>query len=169
MSKPLARYQDDKDLDSMLRDRDRAGDPMLAFMQKKRVKQDATSGKKGKCLTIWFPNFLLCVASWVFFGLWSSVWEQQEHVCFLYWIKLQVSYKATDLTVLSFCAEKPKYKGPAPPPNRFNLQPGYRWDGVDRSNGFEKKRFTMLANKGAAREEAYKWSTEDMWSGKIYI
>lgn len=47
MSKPLARYKDDTDLDQMLKDRDRAGDPMLAFVQKKKVKQDRLAGKKG--------------------------------------------------------------------------------------------------------------------------
>ena len=47
MSKPLARYKDDQDLDRMLRDRERAEDPMLAFMQKKKSKQDTIAGKKG--------------------------------------------------------------------------------------------------------------------------
>ena len=47
MSKPLARYKNDEDLDKMLRDRERAEDPMLAFMQKQKAKQDVIAGKKG--------------------------------------------------------------------------------------------------------------------------
>ena len=45
---------------------------------------------------------------------------------------------------------------------RFNIWPGYRWDGVDRSNGYEKKLFESIANRHAKSQEAYLWSVEDM-------
>lgn len=106
MSKPLARYGDDSDLDKLLRDKERLDDPMLQEIRKKR--------------------------------------EEEE--------------KARNPNLKVF----PKYKGPPPPPNRFNIQPGYRWDGVDRSTGYEAKIFLRQSNAEANQEEAYRWSTQDM-------
>ena len=48
------------------------------------------------------------------------------------------------------------------PPNRFDIQPGHRWDGVDRANGFEN-RYLDQANKFKANQESfYKWASKEM-------
>ncbi|GJQ84224.1 hypothetical protein Trydic_g2892 [Trypoxylus dichotomus] len=103
MSKPLARYADDEDLERHLKEMEREGDPMLQYLRKKRQKKDVEMGK----------------------------------------------------------ASKPQFEGEFMP-NRYGIRPGHRWDGVDRSNGYEKKWFGIMNSRKAEQEDAYKWSTEDM-------
>ena len=57
---------------------------------------------------------------------------------------------------------KPRYKGPAPQPNRFGIMPGYRWDGRDRGNGWEATVANAAAAKVRNKDAAYQWSTSDM-------
>lgn len=46
--KPLARHIDDEDLDRMLREQEREGDPMAAMLRKKKDKNAKLQGIKGK-------------------------------------------------------------------------------------------------------------------------
>jgi pre-mRNA-splicing factor CWC26 len=43
MSKPLARYADDKDLEEHLRNQEREGDPMLEYIRSKKTEETAKS------------------------------------------------------------------------------------------------------------------------------
>ncbi|KAG0274771.1 hypothetical protein BGZ95_009480 [Linnemannia exigua] len=55
----------------------------------------------------------------------------------------------------------PLYQGNFPS-NRFNIRPGFRWDGVDRSTGFEKDYIQRMNTRKHNAHEAHMWSVEDM-------
>ena len=55
---------------------------------------------------------------------------------------------------------KPLYKGAAPP-NRYGIRPGYRWDGVDRGNGFEAEWFKARNKKSNRAELEYAWQMDE--------
>lgn len=111
MSKPLARYKDDEDLDKHLKEQELIDDPMLEYFRKRKEEK-----------------------------------EQQEQL-----------KKTGEVWVM------PKYESRVPPPiNRYDIWPGYRWDGVDRGNGFEARLLAKRNEKQANEEEDYKYSSLDL-------
>ncbi len=55
---------------------------------------------------------------------------------------------------------KELYKG-ASMPNRYGIRPGYRWDGVDRGNGFEKEWFAVRNRSANVRDLEYAWQMDE--------
>lgn len=57
---------------------------------------------------------------------------------------------------------KPAYSGPPGPPNRYNIRPGYRWDGVDRGNNWEAKVLLHRNRAAVQKEKQYLNAVADM-------
>lgn len=55
---------------------------------------------------------------------------------------------------------RPMYQGNAAP-NRYGIRPGHRWDGVDRSNGFESEWFKARNRQENKRNLEYQWQMDE--------
>lgn len=56
--------------------------------------------------------------------------------------------------------KRKEYQGAAAP-NRYGIRPGWRWDGVDRGNGFEKEWFQARGRKTRNENLEYQWALDE--------
>ncbi|KAL5713661.1 hypothetical protein ACHQM5_015717 [Ranunculus cassubicifolius] len=119
--RPFARGIDDPELDRMLKERVRWGDPMVHLGKTKHdelVLEDFSENEKMRESGFIIPQRI------------------PNHS----WISRRMDA----------------------PTNRYGIKPGRHWDGVDRSNGYEKDYFGRSNEKQANEREAYLWSVSDM-------
>ena len=57
-------------------------------------------------------------------------------------------------------SSRPVYRGSAAP-NRYGIRPGYRWDGVDRSIGFEAERYKAANRRERVKNLEYEWQMDE--------
>ena len=58
-----------------------------------------------------------------------------------------------------FCLQKCRFPATQ---NRLGIEPGSRWDGVDRSNQYEKRWFARQNDLYQNKSAFHKWATNDM-------
>jgi len=136
---PFARYKNDAKLDAAYRQKERWGDPMMASIKREAAK--AKRAASGNVSDDDSDNE-------------KSKKKKKKN-------KEQKEERDNSLSVAPLVADRPMFRGD-PWPNRFGILPGYRWDGRNRSNGWEEKLFTTVNTKKASTTAAHQWSTEDM-------
>ncbi|KAF5735094.1 hypothetical protein HS088_TW15G00594 [Tripterygium wilfordii] len=114
-------FKDDPELDKMMKDRVRWGDPMAHLVKKKYSEPVLPDLGDSEKMT-------------------ESVFIVPQDIPSHSWMK----------------------RGLDAAPNRYGIKSGRHWDGVDRSNGFEKQMFKRTNEKQATEREAYIWSVSDM-------
>lgn len=66
MSKPLARYADDKDLEQHLRNQEREGDPMLEYIRSKKTEETTTKSEEILSFFHSFKFSIICTILFLF-------------------------------------------------------------------------------------------------------